>query len=395
MIKDSIQNNQIVNKRVYDIVVLQFVCILLAFSDIRPIFIFSEVIFFIGIFFLLLKTKIFSPYYLLWSILFLMLCFLSLLWAKDEKPVFVYSVSFIQTSIIGVLLISSYLINWNKIRLMLNYFTLGSFLMTIRIIIETPTYMWGKDRVGGIGFFYTNVIALNLALAAICSLYLSLKSKKRVIYYLITLVFFVAIIFSGSRLPLAIVCAGFILLLLLNNSRMSNKLILIPIIAVFTYYLYTFFISNPFLYSIIGSRIEGFINIFTGSGIIEASAYERYNLILLAINMFEKHPLLGYGLGNFKSYNPFGLYAHNNYLEIATGVGIIGCAIYYSLHIYIIKKLVGSKLKESITFLAIILVLLLSDLAAVTYVEESFQIMLVICYAVCLLKKENNEEIKK
>jgi len=44
----------------------------------------------------------------------------------------------------------------------------------------------------------------------------------------------------------------------------------------------------------------------------------------LAPQIFSEHPILGVGLRQIILYNPFHFYAHNTYLEVLTGTGIVG-----------------------------------------------------------------------
>lgn len=53
-----------------------------------------------------------------------------------------------------------------------------------------------------------------------------------------------------------------------------------------------------------------------------------------AIEYFLNSPIVGNGIDTYKFTNIFGVYAHNNYAELLSGIGIFGLLAYYSLFVY-------------------------------------------------------------
>ncbi len=113
------------------------------------------------------------------------------------------------------------------------------------------------------------------------------------------------------------------------------------------------------------------INIFatlSGQG-AEKSTEERKIYIQNALEMFSNHPFFGMGIDTFRYF--FGGYAHNNFVELLQGVGLVGFMLYYSIHILLylkIKKVQDFALR--LNFYAFLVILLLVDIGAVTYYDK-------------------------
>jgi O-antigen ligase len=55
--------------------------------------------------------------------------------------------------------------------------------------------------------------------------------------------------------------------------------------------------------------------------------------------MIRKHPVLGVGLGQFRTLSSSGLYSHSDYIEVAANTGIIGFALYFSIYVVLWLRL--------------------------------------------------------
>ena len=96
------------------------------------------------------------------------------------------------------------------------------------------------------------------------------------------------------------------------------------------------------------------------------STGERKYFIKLGLEYFTHKPLFGHGIGNFGMIAR--TYSHNNYVELLFGVGLIGTLIFYSIYFQLFKKvflMIDNYLK--VIFLVYILILLMLDMATVTY----------------------------
>ncbi len=96
------------------------------------------------------------------------------------------------------------------------------------------------------------------------------------------------------------------------------------------------------------------------------STGERRYFIELGWNYFTSNPLFGYGLDNFRLIARS--YSHNNYIELLFGVGLVGAIIFYSIYYNLLKKIKVMKDNNlKVIFLTYILILLVTDLAQVSY----------------------------
>ena len=96
----------------------------------------------------------------------------------------------------------------------------------------------------------------------------------------------------------------------------------------------------------------------------------------------KESPLIGYGIDNYRILlgKNIGLitYAHNNYIELLVGVGILGTVIYYAMYVNALICLLRSKknLNLRYLFLTFLLVVFIIDFASVNYFSKHIYIVL-------------------
>ena len=97
---------------------------------------------------------------------------------------------------------------------------------------------------------------------------------------------------------------------------------------------------------------------------------------------------------NYTWYNE-ARYAHNNYVELLSGVGIFGIILYYWMYVYIIVKLMRKTWKgdsvDRAFALAVILTLLVFEMGIVTYSGVMYNVMVFIAYGIA----ENGTKTKE
>ena len=167
---------------------------------------------------------------------------------------------------------------------------------------------------------------------------------------------------------------------------------------------YKILIINESLYKLIGNRIENIVETILYANDTktsqDASLEERTLLKQLAIKAFNEKPILGWGINNFSNYSennlgPF-LYAHCNYLELLSSLGIVGTFIYYIGYIYIIIKAL-KKVKKNDTFsiyiLSFMIMNLISDYETVNYYRVQYILLYVLFAKYLNDKKLKNKKI--
>ena len=184
---------------------------------------------------------------------------------------------------------------------------------------------------------------------------------------------------SQSRKAVVFVLAGIFLLLLLRYRK--EKKPLKTLFSVLAAALVTVGIlycaSRMEIFAGMADRMQKLLNSLTGTGKVDNSTLVRNALKDLGVEWWLKKPLFGIGMGNphiiADLYLNFNAYLHNNYVELLCGGGIVGFALYYSMHVYCIKHLFRlRKVNEPLSALMFTwcLLMLIMDYGKVSYYSK-------------------------
>ena len=187
---------------------------------------------------------------------------------------------------------------------------------------------------------------------------------------------------SGARKPLLVLIIAYVVYILFSDSKEKAKITLRLGLAALAVYAAIMYI--PFLYDVIGNRVESMIS-FVSTGEGDASARTRSHLIETGWMYIKQRPFYGYGLDCFKLVKgSYGLYSHNNYIEMMFSIGLIGTIVYYSNHLMILIKSLKNRKKDPDCILAITLVasVLFVDYGLVSYYARGILIILCFCYLI-------------
>lgn len=206
-------------------------------------------------------------------------------------------------------------------------------------------------------------------------------------------------ILSGSRssLTITVLSLGFFTILTVKKDKYKPlKLLFLFVFGiVMLICIVHLVLTNELLYKIIGSRFVSFFEIMSGSdsSIQEYSTIERTWMRTLAWQKFTESMrtiFLGNGIHYFSAYflSVGGRYCfcHNNYVELLSGVGIIGTSFYYYPYIvsgyYAWKSYRSTYNIESITILILLVQILLMHWFVVFYYQklEFIFISILICF---------------
>lgn len=142
-----------------------------------------------------------------------------------------------------------------------------------------------------------------------------------------------------------------------------------------------------YIYDLLERRFSGlvsFLNGYTG----DTSTKEREVLINNGLEVFANNPILGIGLNNFRYL--FVKYSHNNYIELLSGLGLIGALLFYSMYALIFSRLIKmSSIGVKRVLFSMVFIFLLMDIATVSYFNKLVLFILLYIYYVA----EENEEI--
>lgn len=233
-----------------------------------------------------------------------------------------------------------------------------------------------------------NIISPLYMIAAIASTYCIFNNKNILLKLLFCLLFCVqifAIILTGTKKALVIPILFFGLYFILTRRKKAYAVLTFIIVVIFGCFLYFALFNIPLIYDLIGYRFEGMILAFTNNQ-GDASTTERINMMHDALDFWYTKPLIGIGLNLFSEKSIYGTYSHNNYVELLSTTGLIGCISYYIIHFKLLKRitpyLVIQKQDAAFYFLLIIC-LLIFDIGAVSYNYSLIQVVLSLCGIYC------------
>ena len=258
-----------------------------------------------------------------------------------------------------------------------------------QLVIDTMN----KDLRRGIysGFIGEKAAAaylLNLGLAYTLS-FLNVNNRIDKKKLLLSVVLFLAILFTGKRMLLLTAVFMFLASLLAGRS-LKNKIRAIGIIGVGIIILVLFVKYVPAA-SITFQRFMLTESYDTMNG--------REDMWISALKIFENNKIIGCGYGSYQSVSGSIYNGHNSYLQLLAETGILGCAIlsiiFVTTIIYAIRNL--HKNKSTMNYLALNL-LILTFLYAYTgnVFHTSYQLItFFVAIAITNYSQEKNVECKK
>ena len=255
------------------------------------------------------------------------------------------------------------------------------------------------------------------------SLFLRFKSiLKRFIIVFFMLYFIYGIVLTGSRkglflIPLVLLNHYFLMFgynVIYGENKFKTLIsFLFKVLAVgLILGILVFFIKD----SVYFERVVGLFD-FLSSGkagqvakYADPSSYCRAHYVVYGLEIWKDYPFFGVGLDNFRMHiNSYwteslevGKYAHNNYIELLSGIGLVGFVAYYGIYLSVFRKLF-SVLKEKtigndnlgvvMLFLNIMLVNIILETAMVTYLSKRswFFLLLVVVFTDKMIIKHNKE----
>ena len=319
-----------------------------------------------------------------WYALFVVLGLASTFWAIDA-----YDASYRSLQLF-LILINLFVIynSFRKFHLentFLNGILLSSFVnyMIMLGFIDVPfniIFPGGGDRaIGTMG--NPNVFSIVMLISILTSiLYINKKeeiSKSFYYYQYVNIVLaYLMIIFTVSNKGILFGNSLVLFYFLLSMKSLKGLARIGILLLMISIYISYFIDWNDIIYyyNNVMVRFDAFNSSVSGQATGYDSTSIRMNLILSGIDAIQTKPLFGYGLANFKYVSFNGQYAHNNYIEVLANSGIVGGIIFYSMYIYLIKKIFNIKNNDlKYILLLFVLIFLLMDMAVVSY-GSKFQI---------------------
>lgn len=197
------------------------------------------------------------------------------------------------------------------------------------------TGVTGVEQVGGLGSSNYQTLG-NLAAMAIVicvSLFNFQKSKKgKFLLLLLSSFLFIPLIYSGSRQSILglVLCLAIIFFM----EKLERKIIYISLLLIFILLgvgLINITSSSLSDNNALELRMQRFMWALSNSN-QGASINLRYVFWSDALNMWQEHPIWGYGIGKYPETNEVNAYPHNQFLEVLAELGIVGLIFLLSLH---------------------------------------------------------------
>lgn len=385
----------------------------------------AQIIFIIVIFLKIKQDGVKINNYILFSFIFVLWTIMSIYWSPKPSTTIRVLKPLIQITVLCMFFVQYFIRNsMDKIDKVLKYFCFSSFVLVIMIFFNTSTSEWGeiiretsnisssKGRLGPSVGYHTNALGTVLSFSALICLYLDSKYKQKK-YNILYGVLAVLVVFTKSRKSFITLTLGSILYLAFYKKRDFRKVLLsIPMLLLILIGIYWSIFNIPFLYKIIGFRMEGLLTIFNTSDVVDASTVGRGDMIRIAIDLFKQNPITGVGMGNFSYYYyyVFGgwaeTYSHSNYFEILSGLGVVGFITHYfilfnMIYTMIIKRKIFFKYdrKLSVFIVIFLLIRIIMDYGMVSYDDEFIQLLTVTLYCgMCSLnffiKNESKNKVR-
>jgi len=337
-------------------------------------------IFFLGNRIKVVKNSILNRYFL-----FATFSFLSVLWAYDVDLVLRFSSRLVVITI-NIYVLFILLHQYNLKQTFLIGIIIGAtynYLLAFNIIgVSYETYEFGRF-IGSVG--NPNKLSKVMLLSIFASIMLLvIKERKGIVKLLLSLNIFLAlyVIFMTTSKQAIILAPIFIVFSSkIKDLQILNIILYISVTLVMTYMSLKFLpieeISSNYEHLVY--RVNMFTDTLSGAD-NGASTTDRKSLLLNGLEVFYKHPIFGVGMNNFRLF--MGKYAHNNYLELLVGVGLVGTYMFYSLYSIVLKKvrnMKGSKSKR--IFYSMIFIMLILDMVTVTYLDKLLLFTLVFIYS--------------
>lgn len=377
--------------RVSDICLVFYAIASIAFDDGSLISQLSRVAIVAGTFTELGKTRFRFTGYHAWLIVFAGIVFASRWWAFDSS-----SAAEIFTTVLYNLVCLAcvaFLIYRDKrrIRLVMACMVVAPLILEARVIGTAGIFAFVGHR--GTDSISANTVGMFSAFGLFFA-YGFYRENKNVGWLLLVLTNLFVSLLSASRKAIMIIALVALLLVILDSESRDafGKFAKVAVVVALVLLGAVLVMNVPFLYGLVGVRMEGMINGMLGSGAtVDASTRTRMNLVEYGIEWFSSRPIIGYGADNYRAlmaaYHPgqTAYYAHNNYIELLVSYGLVGTVVYYFL--YAKMAVTGLLNRKEMTFLglttlSLVVGLLVMDYGMVEYYSRDAQLFLALAWAV-------------
>ena len=332
---------------------------------------------------------LYLPLHSIWYGLFVVLSIVSSIWAQSFATTITPLSKMVQ-----ILLLTNCLIHHLKDEKRLEqYFRVvmaSSLFLIVYLLVRTPPSRWFSGFLGHGTGYNTNDIGLSLAICVLIAFYEAYVRGRKLCYALFVLSTF-AVILTSSRKGILMSVFGVILIVVFNYRARKYMLRILCILAVMVLLVFLIYQIPP-LYQAVGMRISAMLSSFVEDKTADYSISMRLFYIDIAKSIFREHPIFGIGLNNFsyylRAYGTTPTYCHNNYWEIAAGLGVVGLVVYYWFYVYLFLRLARQVLdgyKSALVFMALLLQFLVFEYGIVNYYKTQSQLVIAASFCAVMI----------
>lgn len=336
-----------------------------------------------------------------WMLTWMIFILMSAVWAISPK----LSIYTLVANVIPIFLLTysltKYITCYERLNNILCILYVSSLIMLVYLFLFVDLEMVVGQRIskaftdeGLAETWNANSIGMNLAMSVFCGFSIVKHYNNKllfVVWSLISLVMIFVIMLTGSRKALLVLVIPIAIIAMYDLKKRFLWAVMLLLIGVGIFYMA---MTVPFFYDIIGNRIEDLYNILTGNddGTEDSS---RKILIEYGLKWFQDSPIIGYGMNCFRVLSDKtsyfagkNFYAHNNFIEILVGGGLIGFFIFYSYTIKLYRRIKGHREYTYRYVLAILCMTLFLDMALVSYYDVIMQFLIMLCFVILNLEKK-------
>lgn len=233
-----------------------------------------------------------------------------------------------------------------------------------------------------------NAISRNLSIFIVVNMYKIFVEKKKV--YILPCLLGILILSTTQSRTGILLCAAGILVLIFSLFKDKKKffLLLFGVGLLGTAVL----AQSSYLQEIfwrVGKMLKFLAD--TSNSQIDYSAYVRLGLIKDGIHMFLDRPVMGWGIASGYALlgGGYGMYFHNNYIQLLVESGIMGVLLYYGPVVFVLYRICKAHGKDyDILAAALLVMLLVGDFMNSTYYHKITYVLFAIILSICEGKKQ-------
>ncbi len=239
-----------------------------------------------------------------------------------------------------------------------------------------------------------NGVGMSCAFAiifAVCK-FVKAKGYLKILYAVAAVVCMPAVMFTGSRKSILILMVAFVVFVLFyseNKNFIKNVLLGIVLIGIVIWAIY--YIPA---FEVIKTRFEATFNFLGGNTTtVDVGDANRMRYLEQGIKVFLENPFFGAGFCSSHYY--FGVYSHNNFIELLMNGGLALFLTFYSM--YALSFILNMKYRRNIPrfyfaiAITILAMILTADIGVVTYYERVTLIAMSLCVAIAQAAKKGDD----